>query len=91
MTVYLPAVTSVHVVHDRVVHLTFDDGLEGDIDLGPKLRGPVFEGLRADYGLFCQIDVDDETVVWPGDLDLAPEPLYEEVLAAKSGSGAPRH
>ena len=27
-------VTSVEVLHDRVVHLTFTDGCEGDLDLG---------------------------------------------------------
>ncbi|MGH8776618.1 MAG: DUF2442 domain-containing protein [Jiangellaceae bacterium] len=81
---YLPRVMAVRVVRDRVVHLTFDDGLEGEVDLRPKLSSPVFDRLARDDEFFNQIDVDFETIVWPGDLDMAPEPLYDEVKAANA-------
>lgn len=91
MTGYLPRITEVRVLHDRVVHLTFDDGLEGDVDLAPKLWGPVFEQVATDDHAFAEVTVDEETIVWPGDLDLAPEPLYDEVLAATGGSSGTPH
>lgn len=73
-------VTSVEVVHDHVVRLGFSDGCVGELDLAPRLWGPVFKPLMADYELFCQVSVDPEarTLVWPGDLDLAPEVLHLE-------------
>ena len=36
-----------------------------------------------DPSFFAQVSVDPQfgTIVWPGDLDMAPEPLYEEARA----------
>src|SRR6266511_6060732 len=39
----LPHVTKVEVLHDYVVRLEFDDGAVRIVDLGPELKGPVFE------------------------------------------------
>src|SRR5947208_12215151 len=49
----------VHVVEaryrgDHRVWLKFDDGLEGEVDLGSELRGEVFEHLR-DKSYFCRV------------------------------------
>ena len=54
--------------------LRFDDGAEGEVDLGPELDGPVFAPLR-DPAVFAQVRVDPElrTVAWPNGADLAPE------------------
>ena len=40
----------------------------------------VFAALR-DPGVFEQVRLDPDwgTICWPGDLDIAPEPLYERV------------
>jgi hypothetical protein len=56
-------VTAVEVLHDSVVGVTFDDGTVGEVDLLPKLWGPVFEPLRADATLFAQVQVDAERKV----------------------------
>jgi Protein of unknown function (DUF2442)/Domain of unknown function (DUF4160) len=51
----------------------------GDVDFrGRDWRG-VFEPLR-DPDFFERVTVDPEagTINWPGGLDVAPEPLYEE-------------
>src|SRR6266508_1879471 len=53
----LPHVTKVEVLHDYVVRLEFDDGAVRIVDLGPELKGPVFEPLR-DPDLFRQVTVD---------------------------------
>ena len=66
---------------DYRLHLQFDDGVEGVVNLEPHLsfRG-VFEPLR-DPAYFAQARVDPElgTVVWPNGADLDPEVLYGRV------------
>ena len=39
------------------LHLTFDDGLERDVDLADQLWGPVFEPLK-DPEVFAQVTID---------------------------------
>ena len=71
-----------HVVEARyvgghVVWLRFRDGTAGEIDLGPVLRGPVFEPLRDEkYFQAFTVDPDFHTLVWPNGADLAPEFLH---------------
>lgn len=57
-----------------LVWVLFSDGVEGEIDLGPELEGPVFEPLK-DPKLFRQFSVHPElhTLVWPNGADFAPE------------------
>ncbi len=86
---YMPRIVAVRVVRDRVVHLTFDDGLEGDVDLAPRMPGPVLSRISASDEEFGKVTVDWETVVWPGDADLAPEPLYDAVAGAAVLAQAP--
>jgi hypothetical protein len=88
---YLPSVTAVRVVRDRVVHLTFDDGLEGEVDLGPHLWGPVFEELARDDAAFGKIFIDDDTIAWENGADMAPETLYDDVQAAKTAHSTTSH
>ncbi len=73
-------VTSVKVLGDYRVALTFTDGTAGELDLEPYLWGPVFEPLRANKDLFRSVSVDPEaqTIIWPNDADIAPETLYED-------------
>lgn len=63
-----------------VVKLKFRDGTEGEIDLEPELRGPVFESLR-NLEQFKQfrVDPDFHTLVWPNGADFAPEFLHDNV------------
>lgn len=64
-------------VRDYVVWLRFSDGRAGEIDLEPKLRGPMFEPLRepAAFRTFF-VHPDTGTLAWPNSADLAPESLY---------------
>lgn len=75
-------VSSVEVIGDHRLRLTFDDGVVGDIDFAGRKWRRVFEPL-ADQAFFAQVRVDPEigTVVWPNGVDMAPETLYK--LACK--------
>ena len=56
--------------------LEFDDDTRGEADLSPLIaRGGLFAAL-ADHALLAKAFVDDGTVCWPDDLDVAPERLY---------------
>ncbi len=64
-----------------VVHLTFTDGTERDVDLDPYIGwGPIFAPIRNDPALFRRVYVDPEsqTLAWPNGADIAPGTLYYE-------------
>lgn len=67
-------VTHVQYIDDYSLHVAFDDGSEGVVDLQSHLKGPMFEPLK-DVSFFKQAYLDPElaTVAWPNGLDLAPE------------------
>ena len=59
------------------VWLQFDDGVSGEVDLGPELVGTVFEPLR-DVATFAQFRIDEgQTLSWPNGADFAPEFLRD--------------
>jgi hypothetical protein len=64
------------------LHLKFEDGVEGDVDLAKvvKFTG-VFEPLK-DPAYFGQVRVEREfgTVAWPNGADLDPDVLYAMVV-----------
>ena len=72
-------ITGVQVVSDQRLRLTFADGVVGDVVFDPTQWTGVLTPL-ADPDFFKQVYVDPEsrTLAWPGELDLAPEPLYAE-------------
>lgn len=57
--------------------LRFNDGAEGEVDLGIHLQGPIFLPLR-DPSVFAtaRLDLEIRTVAWPNGADLAPEFLH---------------
>jgi hypothetical protein len=63
---------------DFTLHLRFSDGREGSLNFKPMFQGdlpPAFSPLL-DHSFFLRFELRDETLHWPGDLDLAPEYLY---------------
>jgi hypothetical protein len=80
MTGLTPDITAVSVTRHGVLHLTFADGLVGELDVLARMHGPVFDDARTPAG-FSLVSVDGEsgTVVWPGGADLAPDTLYERL------------
>lgn len=79
---YLPVVVGAAVVGDHVLRLLFSDGTVGDVDFSSKRWTGVLEPLN-DPAYLARVAAHPETgtVVWPGGIDLAPEPLYEQAKA----------
>ncbi|MDE2060434.1 MAG: DUF2442 domain-containing protein [candidate division NC10 bacterium] len=63
------------------LHVRFVDDLEGEVDMSALVRSPtagVFSRL-ADPSLFAQVFVEHGVVMWPGELDLAPDAMHAEI------------
>ena len=56
--------------------VTFSTGETKKFDARPYLEKGVFTRLK-DKGLFDQAYVAYDTICWPGNLDIAPETLYD--------------
>lgn len=84
-------ITAVQVIGDHELQLTFDDGTIGDVRFEDHEWEGVFAPLR-DPERFAQVFVDEQlgTIVWPGGLDMAPEPLYSEARRVPVAPAAPR-
>lgn len=82
-----PDIVDVEVPAHGRLRLTFSDGVVGEIDVLHRMRGPIFDGARDPEG-FAQVAVDAETgtVTWPGGADLAPDVLYDVVLARQTAA-----
>lgn len=71
-------VKSAKYISGMKMWIAFDDGTEGEVDLGDVLEGPMFNPLRnPDYFAKLFVDPELETVVWPNGADFAPEYLKE--------------
>ncbi len=71
------------------LRIRFDDGIEGEIDLGSKLR---FDGVFAPlkdprYFGRVRIERDGGTICWPNDADIDPVVLYSWI----TGKPIPRY
>ena len=69
-------VRAVEVIPDFGLLLTFAGGERRRFDMRPYLHYPVFRRLE-NPGYFSLARVDYGTVTWPGDVDIAPETLYD--------------
>jgi hypothetical protein len=72
-------IVGVTVIGEHALRLMFEDGTVGDVAFADSEWQGVLAPLR-DPEFFAQVRVDPEigTIVWPGGLDMAPEPLYAE-------------
>ena len=78
-------VTSVAVLPEARLRVTFVDGTAGEVDMrafldSPKVAGSVFEALR-DAAEFVRADTILGAVQWPNGADLAPDAMYDAIRA----------
>lgn len=77
----LPHVVEAHALGGFSVWLRFDDSAEGVVDLRDAVERSNVTALR-DERTFAQLRVDFGTLVWPGDIDWAPESLHALLVAS---------
>ena len=76
-------VTDVRPLPDYRLVVLFVDGTAGEVDVSKlilSVDAGVFAALR-DPTVFAQVYVHLGAVTWPGDIDLAPDAMYEEIKA----------
>ena len=77
----LKDIVKVKPLKDFHLHLEFEDGVKGDVDIRKliKFKG-VFEPLK-DEAIFTKVKVNPEwgTIFWPNGADLDPDVLYSMV------------
>ena len=61
---------------DYRLYLEFENGEKRIFDMSPYLEKKPFAQLKGSP-LFAKAAVDYGTVVWPGNIDIAPETLYD--------------
>ncbi len=77
----LKDVLSVELKEGYRLHLGFEDGVEGEVDISDLLSFTgIFSGLR-DRKEFARVYVDPETgtISWPNGADIDPVVLYSRV------------
>ena len=76
-------VVGVRPLPGYVLEVRFGDGLQGTVDLDRLIHAPdagVFSAL-IDPDRFAAAYVEFGAVTWPGEIDLAPDAMYEEIKA----------
>ena len=76
-------VTKVKALPNYVLLLEFENGEKRYFDIAPYMDRKLFIRLK-NPSLFRQAFIDYGTVVWPGNIDIAPETLYDLSLAAEN-------
>jgi hypothetical protein len=71
-------VVSATVINHLEFAVIFADGLSGRVRLFPSHLYGVFAPL-GDPAVFSQLQIADGFVSWPGDIDLAPDAMYEAI------------
>lgn len=74
-------VVSVKASPGYMLHLEFENGEKRVFDMSPYMDRLPFVKLKGSP-LFALASVDYGTVVWPGNIDIAPETLYDKSLPA---------
>ena len=74
-------VKAVSIIDNYQIEVTFNDGTSGTVDL----RGLIFSakpGIFAnleDKEIFNKVCIEHGVVTWPGEIDLAPDAMYEQI------------
>lgn len=67
------------LLEDRSMRVKFVDGVEGVVRFGPNFYRGVFAHL-IDAERFEEARVEMGAVTWPGELDLAPDRMHDDIV-----------
>lgn len=73
-----PPAVAVTVRDSQTLHVEFADGTQGEVRFMPSHFTGVFEALK-NPEFFSQARIEHGAVTWPGELDLAPDAMYDAV------------
>jgi hypothetical protein len=73
-------VVGMRLIEDRAMQVRFVDGVEGVVRFGPNFYRGVFAHL-VDADRFAEARVEMGAVTWPGELDLAPDRMHDDIVA----------
>ena len=76
-------VVEVKAEPDHWLFVRFQDGLSGRLQLDPERLTGVLAPLR-ETQFFKQVYVDLGAVAWPGNIDLAPDAMYQTIAAERN-------
>ncbi len=71
-------ITEVQLLDEYAIRVRFTDGVEGVVRFQPEFFSGVFSHL-IDPAKFGEVAVVGGAVTWPGELDLAPDAMYDEI------------
>ena len=72
---------SVKPIDNYVLEVEFMDGLCGRVEMRRRImsrKAGVFSSLR-DVNVFNQVFLEYGVVTWPGEIDLAPDAMHDEI------------
>lgn len=72
-------VITVEPLSDFKLKLKFENNEVRIFDMKPLLEKKPFTILK-DWNLYKTVRVENGTIVWPGDIDIAPETLYDRSI-----------
>lgn len=78
-------VTKLKVLPGHRLEVVFADGLSGIVDVSKDGFSGMLAPL-ADEAFFAQASIHEGAVTWPNGVDLAPDAMYDEVLASQRAS-----
>nr|WP_176704620.1 DUF2442 domain-containing protein [Thiobacillus sp.] len=71
-------VIEVHPEPPLALKVRFSDGTQGKVRFEPSHLTGVFAPLK-DPLMFSQVHIDHGALTWPGDVDLAPDAMYDAI------------
>ena len=78
----MPRIIRVTALSGYRLHVEFDDGTAGEIEMADRLFGSAFEPLRGPNE-FGKVFVDEfGAIAWPCGADLAPDAIHRRLTAA---------
>lgn len=81
-----PRLVAVEPMLPASLRVRFTDGVEGIVDLSGDLWGEMVEPLGDPPEYFAQLRLDEDGAPdCPNGLDLAPDALYEDLVAPVAG------